>query len=274
MVEAINHFLLSVGDLLFGWMLYLPSDLVLFLLALLSALILVLLHRWLADDDLVRRTFNDKKRLRQLIREARQRKDRTTLKRLKQTKAMVSLKSSKQDIKPILIGLIPLIILGTWAFFRVEYHPPQPGEQIQIVLHAPASAVGDVAHLVPQDGLTLLPGDNWVRAIQPVTDNAIKGGEASWVIAADPSEEPYQLLFRYRDQTFEHELLVGQPIYAPALKTHGPEATFSTRMHLRPVKLFGLVPGIPQLVFPPWIVAYIILVVPMAFGLKRLLRPR
>jgi hypothetical protein len=38
------------------------------------------------------------------------------------------------------------------------------------------------------------------------------------------------------------------------------------------VKLFGVVPGIPALHIPPWLMAYLLLVVPSVFILKRVFK--
>jgi hypothetical protein len=41
---------------------------------------------------------------------------------------------------------------------------------------------------------------------------------------------------------------------------------------MRPLKLLNVVPGIPALYCPPWLVAYLLLAVPLALALKRALR--
>jgi hypothetical protein len=43
-------------------------------------------------------------------------------------------------------------------------------------------------------------------------------------------------------------------------------------LKLQQAKLFGVVPGIPSLLFAPWLVAYLLIVIPSAFLVKKLLR--
>ena len=46
----------------------------------------------------------------------------------------------------------------------------------------------------------------------------------------------------------------------------------STEVKLRPVKLFGVVPGLPALLFPAWLVAYLLIVIPSVPLIKKVLR--
>jgi hypothetical protein len=48
----------------------------------------------------------------------------------------------------------------------------------------------------------------------------------------------------------------------------------ATELKLRPVKLFGVVPGIPALNFPAWLTGYLVLVIPITFLLRKMLRVR
>ena len=40
---------------------------------------------------------------------------------------------------------------------------------------------------------------------------------------------------------------------------------------MRPVKLFGVVGGVEGLFLPPWVVAYLLITIPLVYVLKRLL---
>ncbi len=43
-------------------------------------------------------------------------------------------------------------------------------------------------------------------------------------------------------------------------------------VRLRPARLFGVVPGIPAVGFQPWLVAYLLITIPLVPLLKRTLR--
>jgi uncharacterized membrane protein (DUF106 family) len=264
-----NEFVLGIGDALFGWLLLLPSGLALLVLAVGSSTVLAVVRRWTTDQDLLSRCAADKKRLRGLIREAKRRRDKDAVQRHRATMARVGLTQMRQEGRPLLAAIVPLAILATWAFERMEFHPVAAGEKISVVAHFPAASAGRLVHMVPQQGLACDEG--WVREIRAVKVGGQSGGEAEWVLRADASESSYVLVFRHGRASYEHPFLAGGRKYMPSLLLHGDEL-LGTEVRLRQVKLFGVVPGIPALGMAPWMVAYILLVFAAFPVVKRCLR--
>ena len=85
---------------------------------------------------------------------------------------------------------------------------------------------------------------------------------------ATAAPQPYTLLFRLDKRSYGHPLLVGQTRYAAPVDVHSDEVI--TYVEMEPVRLFGVVPGIAALAFPPWLVAYLLLTIPCAVLVKRL----
>jgi hypothetical protein len=148
------------------------------------------------------------------------------------------------------------------------------------VAYLPISAEGDLIHLVPQPGLEAETG--WVQMLYETPPASAWDRFAAW-LTRQPAQAPppdavalwqlrgeanrYPLIFRYRDQTFERELVVGYRIYAPRWELREGEPPVEIRQ--REVRLFGL-PGLgPWL--PAWLVGYLVLTIPFVFLLKRLL---
>ena len=150
-------------DYLFGWLLLLPSDLTIIVTALLTGVVLTLVRKWTTNQDLLGRAVADNKRLAALIKEAKRAGDKEAVKRYRLTKAQVGMLKFKQEGKPMLVSLLPIALLATWAFARLEFLPPKPGETVTVVANAPVTQAGEVVHLVPGDGLTATAG--WVRCI-------------------------------------------------------------------------------------------------------------
>ncbi len=71
-------------------------------------------------------------------------------------------------------------------------------------------------------------------------------------------------------QTLRHPLRVGQKRYEPPILLH--ESDTATWVELKQVRLFGIVPGVPWLFLAPWLAAYLIIVIPFVFILRRVLR--
>jgi len=267
MLEMWNNLCNALFDLLLGRLLSFSWSAALIVVAVATALILALVRRLTTDQDLLRRAAADRKRLKQLIREAKADGRRADVVRMKQTRVMIALKTLGQEPLPLLASILPIALLATWCFNRLGYHPPAAGEAVRVVFYAPASAVGQVMHLVPADALK---ADRWVQPIRLADYGGQPTGLAEWLLRAEPTDRPHRLVFRLRDKTYDRaELIVGRPTYAPTRVFDGPELIVETR--LREAKLFGIVPGLgPWL--PPWLTAYLLLAIPLAFLLKRVLR--
>ncbi len=241
-----------LGDAVLGWLLWLPRDAALVLLAVLSALLAVGLRRLVTDQTLLRRARQDQRRLKQLIRESRLRRDEPARVRYRRTAGAVALLRARQEARTLLVSLLPLAMLLTWAAQRFPYLPPAPQEPVQFVARLPSSAVGSVLHLVPCSGLSSEGG--WIREVTPSQRGGSPRGTATWVLQAAASGE-YLLTLRFRDRSFEHRVLIGQNRYAPTGRTHGGDV--ETELRLREYRPFGIAAGSW---LPPWLLGYAVLV--------------
>jgi uncharacterized membrane protein (DUF106 family) len=264
-LERLTDFIVRVMDVPLGWLLRLPSDAQLFLIAIGSALILAGVRKVTSNQDLLRRCRADQARQKALLREAKARKDADAVKRHRATLGMIALKQFRQEGRPMLASLLPIVLLATWAFHRLEFHPLMSGEVVEVSARFPLSAVGKITHVAPVEGVTA--EDGWLREIVAVSDH----GEATWRLSASESSAPHMLRIRYAGKTYEHPLLAGGLKYDAPLKTHDEKLTTS-EVKLRPVKLFDIVPEIPALLFPAWLVAYLVIVIPSVPLIKRALR--
>jgi uncharacterized membrane protein (DUF106 family) len=255
-------------DLLLGWVLPLSWTATLVAVAALTGLALAAVRMIVTDQDLLRRTAEDKARLKELLREARAKGDKPAVERMKRARAMVALKASGQEWKPLLLAILPVALLATWCYARLEFHPPRDGEAVSVELVAPASAAGESAHIVPVDGVQ--PTQGWIAAAREETRDGRPVAVARWTLTARAADAPHPLVLVLRGTSYAHELRVGGRVYSPPLATFDDGAV-ALELRMRQARLFGLVPGFGA-TFPPWLVAYLILVVPLALGLKRLLR--
>jgi uncharacterized membrane protein (DUF106 family) len=268
-LDALQNFALKLMDALLGWTLALPSDATLFIVAIGSALVLTGVRVWTSDQDLLRRCKHDKQRLKALMREAKRRKDKPAIQRHRAVNGMIGLTQMRQEWRPLLAALVPLALLATWAFGRLEFHPPRAGEPIEFTATFPLSAVGKIAHVAPMDGITATNG--WIQQIEHGASGGTPRGVATWKLRAEARPEPYVIQLRSGAQTCEHPLRVGQRIYEAPLKTHDDQV-LATEVSMKQLRLFGIVPGIPAIALAPWLVAYLLIVIPFVFILKRLLR--
>lgn len=268
-MESLNTVILCIMDFLLGWLLHWPTDAVLFVIAIGSAAILTLVRPFTTNQEFLGRCSRDRKRLKALMKEAREQKNKEAFKRHRTTKGMVAWRTLKAEGYPLLVAIIPIALVATWCFQRLEFHAPRLGQPIELTAAFPASAVGDLVHIVPEEGLMARNG--WIQEIEEIAGNDVPRGSATWVLLARDKPKQYTLRIRYKTNTYTRALRVGQQIYSAPVTFHDDRLS-SIEVKMKPVKLFNVVPGIPAILFPPWLVAYLLITVPFVLILKRLLK--
>lgn len=284
MLEVWN--LLSVGlfDVLLGWLLEFPRWIGLLVVGLMTAVLLTLIRKWTTNQDRLRRAAADLRRLKELRRAAKDARDVDAVERCNVTKAQISWLKLKAEGWPLLAVLLPVALLATWAFERLAYYPPRDDETIEVVAYLPRSAQDDLMHLVPQPRLRSANG--WVQPVRRITNEPTRWDRiwatatfsqaatpeaddvAIWRLQADAAREPYPLVFRWKEHTFERELRVGQRIYSPVVTVDTVEP-ITTEVRLRETRLFGI-PGLGAWL-PAWLVGYLVVTIPVVFALKKVL---
>jgi uncharacterized membrane protein (DUF106 family) len=234
--------MIAILDHLFGWLLWLPSDLAILCLALMTVIMMIVTRKWTTNQEWLGRAVADNRQLSQLIREAKRGGDKETLARLRLTKARIGLLKFKQEGKPLLASLVPVALLATWAFARFEFLPPQSGDVVTAIVRAPVSAADDLVHLVPTSGVTAI--DGWVKQL------TVDGNEttAHWLLRID------------------------DPLDAGQLKVRHAGGPLRLQLQLRERRLFGVVPGWPKIGLPAWLVGYLLIVILLVPILKKLTR--
>ncbi len=252
-----------LGDVLLGWLLWLPRDAALVLLALVSVLLALGLRRLVTDAVLLRRIRQDERRLKERIRQARVDRDASARARYRRTAGAVALLRLRQELRALAVGLIPLALVVTWAAERIHLVPPAANEPVEFSVWLPSSAVGEVAHLVPVQGLQSQSG--WVRSIESARRGTGPRGTAKWLLQAPASDRPYRLTVRFRGQSWDHSVLIGQRRYGPTRLLHG--ADVETEIRLREYRPFGIGGGGG---LSSWLLAYLALAAIAYPLLKRL----
>jgi len=276
MTSALLSAILAIGDLLFGWLLYLPPVAAIGLLGVFTSLLIVLVRRLTTNRNLLGRAHADKRRLKVLTREAKAAGDNDAVNRCRTTNGQIALKLMRAEVKPLLVVLLPLILIGTWGWYRLGYIPPQEDEPVQVEMSLPASAIGSVAFLVPQPGIHAKQ-QRYVVLVEEATGD-VPAGIAKWTVSGKASPEVYTLVLNYGDRRFRHDLLIGQRTHSPELVAHEPGRMLpQSYVRMRVPKIAGIIPGLyPDdwrgygVLFPSWVITYILFVLPFYFITKRL----
>ncbi len=307
-MDALQSTVLSVMDILLGWLTYIPGTAAIIIIGLGTALILVLVRKPTTNQDLLERCSQDKKTLKKRIKKTKKHdlgevvndavhagrhairnhgsdlsdKGRQRLiklinkdlksqavNRLSIARRRVIMKTIKQEGLPLLAAIGLIIFIATWCYARLGFHPPEPGEPVRVVAYFPVTQINRVAHLVPQQGLESENG--WIQAIEAERmRDTVVSGSASWIVRGEAGAEPHPIIVRFSGGEYTHELLVGQRHYSEALAPQEDSPEHGIELQMRPLKLFGIVPGFGWFL-PPWIVGYLLITIPAVPLLKKLL---
>ena len=282
MLQAANDLLLAMADPVLGWMLLLPTDAALVIVAAGTGAALTFVRLFTTNQELLGRIDADKGRLKQLIREAKTLGDSEALKRHRATVAMLGPRAMMAEGKPLLVSLPIVVFLAAWAFARLGFVPTRPGEPVTVRATFTALAADGVAHIVPQEGLSA-PG-GWIARIkenEAAEDGKSPAITAEWQVVAGERDEPYVLEIRQGGHTHTKELLVDGRRYSPPREVYGEgvgdwggpgDELREVALGMAEYRPFGFVPGIPWILFAPWLVGYLAVAVPLVFALKRIFR--
>jgi len=294
MLETINTICLWITDPVLGWLLRVPPTVALFIIAIGTSAILTFVRLFTTDQEYLGRCNADKKRLKQLMKQAKEVKDKEALKRYRATMGSVSMKLMAAEGKPLLVSVIPIALLAVWCFTRLAFLPPKADEPVAVKAYFKVSTIGDITHVLPTEGLETaeMPlrdvvvdaevaeeatvGGGWIQRIFDDPDTAggtAHAGLAVWSFKGTGEPRTYALTIRHDGRTYERQLILGDRHYAPDLEFYGEDAPLTcTQIVMDEVKLFGVVPGIPWIMFPPWLVAYLLIAIPFVFALKALFK--
>ena len=266
-MNTIVQLTVKLGDLLLGWLFYLPRDLRLLALALITTVIMCVFKYLVVDTDWLARARGDLKTLARLIKNARAEKDTAALERYRYTRALIRMRQLKAELKSLVIVLIPLLLIGTWSWYRMEYNPPAEDETVEVAVHTPASAIGQIIYLVPADGIE---PDQRIKVIDQSTEGSYHG-IASWTLRMNSSDPSHILVFRTGDRTIEQPVItVGKHYQSPPIRDN--DTDWHSELVMEETKLFGIVPGIDSMGVPPWVMAYVLLVLLLLPLSRRILK--
>ena len=281
MLELINDWVVRIADIFLYWSLFLPRDLTLLIVSIGSSAVLALVRLWVTDQPYLRVLKADKQTLKGKLKAAKREKNKEEIKRLRGLNGKIALRALAAEKKPLLYALLPIILLATWALNRLDSFPPEAGEEITHSIYLPITAGDDLVVFLPdpETPVELLSGP--IQTVQRITDDPVfkqPHGRATWQLRVTADEGgPFPLRIRHGEDIYEHPLTIGGVSYAAPTRVYpqfqtGNNLPPATITGLRQYRPFGFVPGLHPIFFPPWLLAYLIIVIPFVFVLRRVFR--
>ena len=270
-LNQISEALTRLLDYPLGWLLAIHRDIAIVIVALGTSLLLTLARKWTTNQDHLCRCKSDMTRLKQLRREAKRAKNKDAVERIRATVGMISIVKMKAEGLPLLVSIIPIALLAIWCLARLDYFPPKHDAALTVRVYYPHSSVGKYAHARAPKGVELKPST--IQAVRLDPDGE-ENGLAVWDVRPGPGIEEFNLTVSHLDRTATHQMLVGGNVYPLPLVDHAAstdEKILMSEVVLDQAKFLGVVPGIPEIMFPPWLVAYLIIVVPFVPLLRKVM---
>ncbi len=266
----INDAVVAFMDGLLGWAVGLPMDLRLILVAVLTSVVLAFIRLATTDQDMLLRCHRDKQTLKRLLKAAKRASDRDAAGRHRATLGMIGIVSMKAELKPLPASLIPIIGLTCWAAARLATAPLAPGAPVTVRAYLTPMAIDQWVHIVPTEGVAA--ADGYLRVVVPDVAAAgnVANGVAEWTLVPAASETPIELHFRHGSRTVVHPLVCDGERGVTSLISHDTAGIVMTEIVAEPYRFAGVVPGWDACAVPPWMVAYLLIAIPVAVILKRI----
>ncbi len=255
-------------DFALGWLLWLPRDRTLLLLAAGTAVLMTLARRWVTNQDLLRRCAQDLRQLKRLRREAQQSQDKSRLLQLGGTVALVKSLQLRADFQVLLAVIVPVAALALWATERLDYLPPRVDQDLVVRAYYPSSSIDDLTHLVPARGFELQSPA--IQLIRP-DGQTPPIGLATWTIRSTAAADDLVLTIRHQGESAEHHVAIGRRIYSPPQQVHANERLTKTEVVLTRYRPLGMELRTEIIGLPPWMAGYLMVTLLSAPCLKRLL---
>ncbi len=242
-----------------GWLLAMDRDLAVLIVAVGTSVILTIARVLTTNQDLMRRCKFDLARLKQLKKQAKARRDKPAVRRINTTVGMIQMTRMKAEGWGLLASLLPILLLASWAFERLDYLPPKVGDEVTVKATFPVTARNEPAWLIVEPDGPVQPANGLVRKIvkdpniHPLTGSAIpspvENGLAEWKLKVVQPADSVRLLIHYNRRQVEHPLRVGRPDYADVIRLHNergdpPWPDCSTQVVLRQAWFLDRVPGV------------------------------
>lgn len=236
---------MKILDYIFGWLIPVSTDATIISMGLVTSMLLILVRKFTTNQNMLAKINSDLKRLAFLISKAKVDRDTDALCRYRKTKAQIAMLKLREEIKPLLFSLVPVIFIASWGFLRLQFKPLEEGDRVKIVAKSGLSDTGEIVWLVPDN--RLIVEDGWIRKLTPSRDFV----EAVWFVTFKEKFDISELKIRRLNN-------IDKPI--------------SLSFCLKELRFLGIVPSLPFIKVPAWMVGYLISVVILFILFKRMFK--
>lgn len=195
MVESVMSVLVSIVKVLFvpldlalGWLTLLGSLGALIAVGALTGFAVNLFQKYCSNQNLLGRRRADLRKLKTLVREAKDSKNDEKTARLLGLTSLISSKYALESLKPALYSIPPLCVLAMWVGARLNHEPVRPNENVEVIATFEDGASG-FAYIIPNENVVLNGPAIVPVAIRKSALVAIAPEDAAPDVAAVPASQ-------------------------------------------------------------------------------------
>jgi uncharacterized membrane protein (DUF106 family) len=236
-------------DSVFGFLLNWQPLWAVLLLSFIVSLIIVLVYKWMTDQQEMKRLKDDLSGYQKKMKTLRDKPEE--MMKVQKEAMSLNMKYMGKSMKPTLITFIPILLIFGWMNAHFAYEPLMPGEEFSLLVSTHKGATGNISITVPE-GLEVV-GDS-TQEIEDKTASFTLKGEAG---------EYYATLSNGGEDADKHILITEEPSYAQVIESYKGDIIKRAQLENKPLKVIWKL---------SWIWAYIISAIIFSMVLRKALK--
>jgi len=198
------------------------------IITFLITLLITLIYKYTTNQELVKRLRDEMKEIQKQMKEYQH--DVEKVKQLQKESFEKMGVQFRQNMKPMLITLIPMLIIFGWLANNLSYEPLKPGEEFSVEIEV--KSFNSTVMLNVPEGLEIL--DENIKQADPVAKWAVKSKEGLYNLE-------FTLKSEKQDKLYVKEVVItNKNEYKSPVKIINDEFVKEIRVSNKPIKFYGL----------------------------------
>ncbi len=236
-------------DTVFGFMLNWPPLLAILVLSFIISLIIVLVYKWMTDQNEMKRLKDELSAHQKKMKELKS--DPEKMMKAQKEAMSVNMQYMSKSMKPTLITFLPIILIFGWMNAHFAYAPLMPNEEFTLAASFEKEISGNATITVPE-GLEII-GDATKEIEEHSATFKLKGLEGEY----------YATLASNGQEVDKKIIITTEPKYAQVLETYKSDVFKTAQLGNQTLKVFWKI---------NWFWAYIIFAIVFSMVLRKAMK--
>jgi uncharacterized membrane protein (DUF106 family) len=236
-------------DKAFGFMLNWPPFWAILVLSLIISLIIVLIYKWMTDQNEMKRLKDELSSHQKKMKELKGNPEK--LMKAQKEAMSVNMQYMSKSMKPTLITFLPIILIFGWMNGHFAYEPLAPNEEFSLTVNFEKEISGNASITVPE-GLEIV-GESTKEIEEKAAVFKLKGTEGEY----------YATITSNGQEIDKKITITTERKYAPVLETYKSDVFKTAQLGNKTLKVFWKI---------NWFWAYIIFAIVFSMALRKMMK--